>query len=68
METAAEYLWELNGKQLTRDHYMKYVWNGLSIFWPDAFDQFTIDAWEDNYKMLNGIEPYSVNFNNFSCF
>jgi len=67
MELAATYLWELNNKTLTPQHYMKYVWDGLSHVWEGAFTPSMIASWEDKYKELNGIEPYNVNQNSFSC-
>jgi hypothetical protein len=67
MESAAEYLWELNDKILTPEHYMKYVWDGLSNVWEGAFPQSTINSWQEKHKELNGLSPYNVNQNTFSC-
>jgi len=65
MEKAAIFLRELNGNQLSVDHYMKYVYDGLKEFFD--FPESDIIRWEQKYKELNGISPYTENRNVFSC-
>ncbi len=64
MEKAAEFLWNLNGQNLTKEHYMYYVYVGLDWF---NFPQSDIDRWKDMHKELNGISPYTTDHNTFSC-
>jgi len=65
MDKAAEFLWELNGRILSKEHYKKYVYDGLKE-WFD-FPSSDVAQWEDNYKELNGIDPYTNDQNSFSC-
>ncbi len=65
MDKAAEFLWELNGMQLSKDHYMKYVYDGLKEWF--AFPPNDIENWNDKWNELNGNDPYITNYNTFSC-
>jgi hypothetical protein len=42
-------------------------WVSCFSFWEGAFPSSTIASWEDKYNEPNGIEPYNVNQNSFSC-
>ncbi|MGE5355319.1 MAG: hypothetical protein ACM3PT_03705 [Deltaproteobacteria bacterium] len=50
MKIMANTLKKLDENRYPVEYYMAYVWDGLSVWWPDAFPQTTIDDW--NSKRL----------------
>jgi hypothetical protein len=67
IEIIANELHQLNGGQLSVDHYKYYLYAGLEDEIKQLFGQDMVDEWKGLYDELNGVQDGSNNYNTFSA-